>query len=173
MECRCRQTPRATERICRLVRRLARGVARRRHRRGVASHCRSRPRRTGQHRTAARLWARLSRVATLGPRLAHGGPQTPPAHRCAGLVAVAPRCAGPPCGLRGRPAPPCHFHRQQTTRGVNSSCRQGVNSGCRLTGGDQFFCGGGRSGKVRTVHRPRRGAAAWEPSTKPAAPSDR
>src|SRR6266436_1297618 len=27
-------------------------------------------------------------------------------------------------------------------------------------GGDQFFCGGGSSGKVRTVRRPRRGSAA-------------
>jgi|KBSSwiStaDraftv2_1062776.scaffolds.fasta_scaffold77511_5 hypothetical protein len=27
-------------------------------------------------------------------------------------------------------------------------------------GGDQFFCGGGRSGKVRTVRRPKRGSAS-------------
>jgi outer membrane protein assembly factor BamB len=33
----------------------------------------------------------------------------------------------------------------------------GVNvSGLESDGGDQFFCGGGRSGKVRTVRRPRR-----------------
>jgi hypothetical protein len=38
-----------------------------------------------------------------GTGLAHGGPQEPPAHRFARLVAVAARCAGPPCGLRGRP----------------------------------------------------------------------
>jgi glutamine cyclotransferase len=36
----------------------------------------------------------------------------------------------------------------------------GVNvSGLESDGGDLFFCGGGRSGKVRTVRRPRRGAA--------------
>jgi hypothetical protein len=29
-------------------------------------------------------------------------------------------------------------------------------SGLESDGGDQFFCGGGRSGKVRTVRRPRR-----------------
>jgi glutamine cyclotransferase len=33
----------------------------------------------------------------------------------------------------------------------------GVNiSGLESDGGDQFYCGGGRSGKVRTVRRPRR-----------------
>ena len=32
-------------------------------------------------------------------------------------------------------------------------------SGLESDGGDQFFCGGGRSGKVRTVRRPRRGSA--------------
>ena len=31
-------------------------------------------------------------------------------------------------------------------------------SGLESDGGDQFFCGGGASGKVRTVRRPRRGA---------------
>ncbi|HET6165161.1 MAG TPA: glutamine cyclotransferase [Planctomycetota bacterium] len=36
----------------------------------------------------------------------------------------------------------------------------GVNvSGLESDGGDLFFCGGGRSGKVRAVRRPRRGAA--------------
>jgi glutamine cyclotransferase len=35
-----------------------------------------------------------------------------------------------------------------------------VVSGLESDGGDQFFCGGGSSGKVRTVRRPRRGAAA-------------
>src|SRR5918994_2060711 len=30
-------------------------------------------------------------------------------------------------------------------------------SGLESDGGDQFFCGGGRSGKVRAVRRPRRG----------------
>ena len=32
-------------------------------------------------------------------------------------------------------------------------------SGLESDGGDQFFCGGGNSGKVRAVRRPRRGAA--------------
>ena len=35
----------------------------------------------------------------------------------------------------------------------------GVNvSGLESDGGDLFFCGGGRTGKVRAVRRPRRGA---------------
>jgi len=33
-------------------------------------------------------------------------------------------------------------------------------SGLESDGGDQFFCGSGRGGKVRTVRRPRRGSAA-------------
>jgi streptogramin lyase len=33
-------------------------------------------------------------------------------------------------------------------------------SGLESDGGDQFFCGGASSGKVRAVRRPRRGAAA-------------
>jgi glutamine cyclotransferase len=33
-------------------------------------------------------------------------------------------------------------------------------SGLESDGGDQFFCGGGSSGKVRVVRRPRRGSAA-------------
>jgi glutamine cyclotransferase len=33
-------------------------------------------------------------------------------------------------------------------------------SGLESDGGDQFFCGGGKSGKVRAVRRPRRGTAA-------------
>jgi streptogramin lyase len=32
-------------------------------------------------------------------------------------------------------------------------------SGLESDGGDQFFCGGGRSGKVRSVRRPRRASA--------------
>src|SRR3989441_1876719 len=35
--------------------------------------------------------------------------------------------------------------------------RGAVVSGLESDGGDQFFCGGGRSGKVRTVRRPKRG----------------
>src|SRR5215472_6166255 len=35
-----------------------------------------------------------------------------------------------------------------------------VVSGLESDGGDQFFCGGSRSGKVRTVRRPKRGSAA-------------
>jgi len=34
-------------------------------------------------------------------------------------------------------------------------------SGLEADGGDQFFCGGGSSGKVRTVRRPRRGAPIY------------
>jgi glutamine cyclotransferase len=33
-------------------------------------------------------------------------------------------------------------------------------SGLESDGGDQFFCGGASSGKVRTIRRPRRGSAA-------------
>jgi len=33
-------------------------------------------------------------------------------------------------------------------------------SGLESDGGERFFCGGGRSGKVRVVRRPRRVAAA-------------
>ena len=33
-------------------------------------------------------------------------------------------------------------------------------SGLESDGGDRFFCGGGGSGKVRAVRRPKRGAAA-------------
>ena len=32
-------------------------------------------------------------------------------------------------------------------------------SGLESDGGDRFFCGGGNSGKVRAVRRPRRGSA--------------
>ena len=35
-------------------------------------------------------------------------------------------------------------------------------AGLESDGGDRFFCGGGRSGKVRTVRRPKRGSAAEE-----------
>src|SRR5437588_501296 len=35
----------------------------------------------------------------------------------------------------------------------------GGDSGLESDGGDQFFCGGGSSGKVRAVRRPRRGSA--------------
>jgi glutamine cyclotransferase len=41
-------------------------------------------------------------------------------------------------------------------------------SGLESDGGDQFFCGGGRSGKVRSVRRPRRGSAAGSGSEIPA-----
>jgi glutamine cyclotransferase len=40
-------------------------------------------------------------------------------------------------------------------------------SGLESDGGDQFFCGGGSSGKVRTVRRPRRGSAAGSGSENP------
>jgi len=45
----------------------------------------------------------------------------------------------------------------------------GVNvSGLESDGGDQFFCGGGNSGKVRAIRRPKRGAAVGNPSKIPA-----
>jgi glutamine cyclotransferase len=40
-------------------------------------------------------------------------------------------------------------------------------SGLESDGGDQFFCGGGGSGKVRTVRRPRRGSAPRSGSESP------
>jgi glutamine cyclotransferase len=41
-------------------------------------------------------------------------------------------------------------------------------SGLESDGGDRFFCGGGKSGKVRVVRRPRRGAAPGRGSKSPA-----
>jgi glutamine cyclotransferase len=41
-------------------------------------------------------------------------------------------------------------------------------SGLESDGGDQFFCGGGSSGRVRTVRRPKRGSAAGRGSEIPA-----
>ena len=38
-------------------------------------------------------------------------------------------------------------------------------SGLEFDGGDRFFCGGGSSGKVRAVRRPRRGSVAGKPAT--------
>jgi glutamine cyclotransferase len=44
----------------------------------------------------------------------------------------------------------------------------GVNvSGLESDGGDQFFCGGGSSGKVRAVRRPRRGSVTSSGSENP------
>jgi outer membrane protein assembly factor BamB len=40
-------------------------------------------------------------------------------------------------------------------------------SGLESDGGDQFFCGGGKSGKVRVVRRPRRGSAPGSGSESP------
>jgi glutamine cyclotransferase len=40
-------------------------------------------------------------------------------------------------------------------------------SGLESDGGDQFFCGGGSSGKVRAVRRPRRGSAPGSRSKTP------
>src|ERR1700730_16414281 len=40
-------------------------------------------------------------------------------------------------------------------------------SGFESDGGDQFFCGGGRSGKVRAVRRPKRGSAPGSGSESP------
>jgi len=41
-------------------------------------------------------------------------------------------------------------------------------SGLESDGGDRFFCGGGNSGKVRTVRRPKRGSATGSGSELPA-----
>jgi hypothetical protein len=43
-------------------------------------------------------------------------------------------------------------------------------SGLESDGGDQFFCGGGSSGKVRAVRRPRRGSAEVAPARPGSAP---
>jgi hypothetical protein len=43
-------------------------------------------------------------------------------------------------------------------------------SGLESDGRDQFFCGGGSSGKVRVVRRPRRGSAAASGTKNPADP---
>jgi glutamine cyclotransferase len=40
-------------------------------------------------------------------------------------------------------------------------------SGLESDGGDQFFCGGGSSGRVRTIRRPKRGSAAGRGSEIP------
>jgi glutamine cyclotransferase len=46
----------------------------------------------------------------------------------------------------------------------------GVNiSGLESNGGDQFFCGGGKTGKIRAVRRPRRSAARRRGGSKIAA----
>jgi glutamine cyclotransferase len=44
-------------------------------------------------------------------------------------------------------------------------------SGLESDGGDKFFCGGGKSGKVRTVRRPKRTSAAGRGSATPGARS--
>src|SRR5919108_3309092 len=44
-------------------------------------------------------------------------------------------------------------------------------SGLESDGKDQFFCGGGRSGMVRTVRRPRRGSAPGSGSESPVDPT--
>src|ERR1700722_10108058 len=44
-------------------------------------------------------------------------------------------------------------------------------SGLESDGGDQFFCGGGSSGKVRAVRRPRRGAATGSGCETPVGPT--
>ncbi len=46
-------------------------------------------------------------------------------------------------------------------------------SGLESDGGDQFFCGGGNSGKVRTVRRPRRSSAAGTGSETPVDPTSK
>jgi glutamine cyclotransferase len=46
-------------------------------------------------------------------------------------------------------------------------------SGLESDGGNQFFCGGGSSGKVRAVRRPRRGSAAGAGSVPPVDPTSK
>jgi len=46
-------------------------------------------------------------------------------------------------------------------------------SGLESDGGDQFFCGGGRSGKVRAARRPRRVSAAGSGSETPVDPTSK
>jgi len=46
-------------------------------------------------------------------------------------------------------------------------------SGLESDGGDQFFCGGGSSGKVRAVRRPRRVSAAGSGSETAVAPTNK
>jgi outer membrane protein assembly factor BamB len=46
-------------------------------------------------------------------------------------------------------------------------------SGLESDGGDQFFCGGESSGKLRTVRRPRRGSAAGSGSETPGDPANK
>ena len=77
----------------------------------LQTHCRSRSRRTGQHRTAARLWARLTvgrdTWTTARPR----EPQVPPRRRSPRTGRRSLWVRVPPCGLRGRPAPLVPLHR--------------------------------------------------------------
>jgi glutamine cyclotransferase len=46
-------------------------------------------------------------------------------------------------------------------------------SGLESDGGDHFFCGGGKSGKVRAVRRPKRGTATVSGSVRPTRPTSR
>jgi glutamine cyclotransferase len=46
-------------------------------------------------------------------------------------------------------------------------------SGLESDGGDQFFCGGGSSGKVRAVRRPRQGSVADSGSATPVDPANK
>jgi glutamine cyclotransferase len=46
-------------------------------------------------------------------------------------------------------------------------------SGLESDGGDRFFCGGGTSGKVRAVRRPRRGPAAGSGAKTPVEPASK
>jgi hypothetical protein len=46
-------------------------------------------------------------------------------------------------------------------------------SGLESDGADLFFCGGGNSGKVRTVRRPKRGSATGSGSEIPVDPTSK
>jgi len=49
----------------------------------------------------------------------------------------------------------------------------GTAYGARVDGGDRFFCGGGSSGKVRAVRRPKRGSAAGSVAEIPVDPASK
>ena len=85
---------------------------------------------TGCARSAARVCSSrrpsVSRCRPHEPRLVQVGPQVPPAGLRRALEGARP--AGPSRGLPGQASRDTH-----TPKGVSSSCRQGVNSWCRLT----------------------------------------
>jgi len=82
------------------------------------------------------------------------------------LITAAARAlaAGDPLGALNRS--PCATTRLRSR--FEASRWRGSAISFESDGGDQFFCGGGSSGMVRTVRRPRRGSAAGRGSEIPA-----